>query len=103
MHTTNDIPFTQQEVQAALKKYDSRKAPGDALSSEILFQVYRSFPAFFTEVYNECLHRGHFPQQWKRSKIHPVVKPGKEGLSEMRKYRPISLINAGCKLLENSY
>ena len=28
------------------------------------------------------------------------MKPGKEGLSEVRKYRPISLINTGGKLLE---
>jgi hypothetical protein len=100
MHTANDIPFTQQEVQAALKKFDSRKAPGDALTSEILLQVSRSFSTLFTEVYNECLHRGHFPQQWKRSIIHPEVKRGKEGLSEVRKYRQISLINTGGKLLE---
>ena len=52
MHTTDDIPFTQQEVQAALEKFDSRKAPGeDALTSEILIRVSRSFPSFFTEVY----------------------------------------------------
>jgi len=64
MHTTDDIPFTQQEVQAALEKFDSRKAPGeDALTSEILIRVSRNFPSFFTEVYKECLHRGHFPQQ----------------------------------------
>ena len=80
---------------------DSWKAPGeDALTSEILLQVSRFFPTFFTEVYNECLHRGHFPQQWKISIIHPVVKPGEEGLSQVRKYHPISLINRGGKLLE---
>ena len=28
------------------------------------------------------------------------MKPGKEGLNEVRKYRPISLINTGGKLLE---
>jgi len=62
MHTKDDIPFMQQEVQAALEKFDSRKALGeDALTSEIFLQVSRSFPAFFKEVYNECLHGGHFP------------------------------------------
>ena len=101
MHKTNDIPFMQQEVQAALKNFDSRKAPGeDILTSEILLQVSRCVPTFFTDVYNEYLHRGHFPQQWKRSIIHPIVKPGKEGLSEVRKYRPISLINSEGKLRE---
>jgi hypothetical protein len=84
-----------------LEQFDSRKAPGeDALSSEVFLQVSRCFPTFFTEVYNECLHRGHFPQRWKRSIKHPIVKPGKEGLSDMRKYRPISLMNTEGKLLE---
>jgi hypothetical protein len=101
MHTKDNIPFTQQEVQVALEKFDSRKAPDeDALTSEILLQVSWSFPTFFTEVYNECLHRGYFPEHWKKSIIHPIVKPGKEGFSEVRKYRPISLINTGGKLLE---
>jgi len=101
MHTIEDIPFKQKEVQPALETFASRKAPGeDALTSEMLLQVSRSFPTVFTIVYNECLHRGNFPQHWKRSIIHPIVKPGKEGLSEVRKYRPISLINTAGKLLE---
>jgi hypothetical protein len=32
--------------------------------------------------------------------ILPIVKPGKEGLNEVEKYRPISLINIGGKILE---
>ena len=62
LRTTNDEEFTRHEVQAALDKFDPRKAPGeDALSSEILLHVFRSFPTVFMEIYNECLRRGHFP------------------------------------------
>ena len=89
MHTTDDIAFTQQEVQAALDNFDSRKTPGeDALTSEKFIRVSRSFPSFFSEVYRECLHRGHFPQQWKRSTIHPRVKTGKEGISDFAQIPP---------------
>jgi len=56
--------------------------------------------AFFTEIYTECLRSGHFPKQWKRSKILPVVKSGKEGCNEVKKYRTISLLNVGGKVLE---
>ena len=64
LHTTNDEEFTREEVQAALEMFDPRKAPGeDALSSEILLHVFRSFLTVFTEIYNECLRRGHFPKQ----------------------------------------
>jgi hypothetical protein len=94
IQTNDDIPFTEQEVQAALEMFDPRKAPGeDALNSEILRQVFRRIPNFFTEIYNECLRRGHFPTCWKRSIIIPIMQPGKEGLNEVHKYRSISLIN----------
>jgi hypothetical protein len=100
LHTSNDEEFTRQEVQAVLEKFDPRKAPGeDALTSEILLHVFRSLPTAFTEIY-ECLRRGHFPKQWKRSMIIPVIKPGKEGLNDVGKYRPISLLNIVGKILE---
>jgi len=84
-----------------LEKFGPWKTPGeDSLSSEVLLQAFRSLPIFFTEVYNECLRRGQFPKLRKRSIIQPIVKPGKEGLNEVHKYRPISLINTGGKLLE---
>ena len=93
-----DVEFTRHEIQAILEKFDPRKTPGgEALSSEILLHVYRSFPNAFTQIYSECLRRGHFPKQWKRSVILPIVKPGKEGLNETGKYRPIRLINIGVK------
>jgi hypothetical protein len=101
LRTTNDEEFTRHEVQAALDKFDPCKTPGeDALSSEILLHVFRSFATIFTEIYNECLRRGHFLKQWKRSVILPIVKLGKEGLNKVGKYRPISLINIGGKILE---
>jgi hypothetical protein len=68
LNTTDDIPFTKHEIQAALEKFDPRKAPGeDAINSEVLLRAFRNFPTFFIEVYNECLKRGHFPNYWKRS------------------------------------
>jgi hypothetical protein len=101
MHTPDDDTLTKQEIQAVLEKFDPRKATGeDALNSEILLRTFRSFPTFFTELYNECLRRGIFPKQWKRSITLPIVKPGKEGINEVSKYRPISLLNLGDKVLE---
>ena len=40
------------------------------------------------------------PEAMEKSVILPIVKPGKEGLNEAGKYRPISLINIGGKILE---
>jgi len=66
LQTTNDVEFTRHEVEAIKEKFDPRKATGeDALSSEILMNVFRIFPTSFTPIYKECLRRGQFPKQWK--------------------------------------
>lgn len=58
------------------------------------------FPSFITAMYNGCLKRGCFPKQWKKSRIIPIMKPGKENCMEATKFRPISLLNVGGKVLE---
>jgi hypothetical protein len=42
----------------------------------------------------------HTNLQWKHSIIIPIIKPGKEGSTEVTKYRPINLLNVGGKVLE---
>ena len=77
------------------------KCPGeDGMTSKILLEVYKNYPKCVTAVYNTCLTRGYFPKQWKRSKVIPIIKPGKEECSEVTKFRPISLLNIGGKVLE---
>ena len=64
LQATNDVEFTRHKVQAILEKFDPRKTPGEeALSSEIVIHVFRTFPAAFTQIYKECLRQGHFPKQ----------------------------------------
>ena len=97
----DDGEFTKEEMQAVLERLVSGKAPEEGgLNRDILQRIYKRFPTLFTELYIECLRKGYFPKQWKRSTIIPIVKPGKEGSSEGTKYRPISLLNVGGKVLE---
>jgi hypothetical protein len=78
-----------------------RKAPGeDALNSEVILRTFKNCPTLFTQIYIECLRKGLFPKQWKRSIIIPIVKPGEEGINEASKYRPISLLNIAGEVLE---
>jgi hypothetical protein len=101
LDTLDDEEFTKEEIQAVLERFDPGKAPGeDRLNRDILLKIFKSFPIFFTELYKECLRKGYFPKRWKHSTIIPIVKPGKEGSSEVTKYRPISLLNVGGKVLE---
>jgi len=51
-------------------------------------------------MYNGCLRTACFPKIWKRAKLIPIVKPGKETCEDMTKYRPISLLNTAAKVFE---
>jgi hypothetical protein len=46
------------------------------------------------------LKRGYLPKECKIAKIIPIIKPGKEDSQDPSKYRPISLLNIGGKVLE---
>ena len=101
LNTPDDVEFTQAEILAVLNGFDPKKAPGeDGFTSEILLRGFRLFPLFFTALYNACLNKGNFPKIWKRSVIIPILKPGKEGSQNVSKYRPISLLSVGGKVLE---
>jgi len=57
-------------------------------------------PRYLTAIYNGCLKERVFPKRWKKAKIISIVKPGKEGSDEVNKFRPISLLDSGGKVLE---
>jgi hypothetical protein len=101
LDTLDDEDFTKDQILAVLEKFDPDKAPGeDGLNTDILLKIFKRFPTFFTEIYNQCLRKGYFPKLMKRSTILPIVKPGKEESMEVTKHRPISLLNVGGKVLE---
>jgi len=81
--TEDDKPFSQEEIASVIKKFNSKKGPGeDGLTSEIILHVFMSFPSFLTEVYNKCLKEGCFPKQRKKSGIVPIIKQGKEDITD---------------------
>ena len=67
---------------------------------EIYKRVYKLFPLFMYTIYSVCLQAGCFPKRWKKAKIIPVVKQGKEKVQDASKCRLISLTNVGGKVLE---
>jgi hypothetical protein len=76
-------------------------APGDdGITGDIYYYSFKSLPKYITAIYNGCLKNGIFPTRWKRAKVIPVIKPGCEKSHKVSKYRPISLLNVGFKLLE---
>ena len=76
-------------------------APGeDGIIGEVYKSAFEIFPKYLTAIYNCCLRIGEFPKRWKKAKLIPSVKPGKENSNNVSKFRPISLLNIGGKVLE---
>jgi len=99
--TADDKCFTVEETRRVITSMDNKKAPGiDGITGEVYKSVFEIFPEYLTAMYNSCLNRGIFPKRWKTAKMIPIVKPGKENSDEPSKFRPISLLNVGGKVLE---
>jgi hypothetical protein len=99
--TEDDKLFTPTEIRDAINGMNKNKAPGeDGITSDILQRALNLLPKFTTAMYNGCLRTACLPRIWKRAKIIPIFKPGKETRDDISKYRPISLINTAAKVLE---
>jgi hypothetical protein len=101
IHTCDDTEFTKGEIERMIESFNGKKAPGiDGITRGIFLRTFNKFPRLITAVYNQCLKRGRLPRRWKTAKIIPITKPGKENSMDLSKYRPISLLNIGGKVLE---
>ena len=79
----------------------NKKAPGEyGITSEIFKGLVEILPMYTTAIYNGCLRNISFPWRWKKATILPITKPGKESFEDVSKFRPISLLNIGGKVLE---
>jgi len=80
---------------------NKKKAAGEnGITAEIHKLTFKIFPKSMTALYNSCLKNGVFPDRWKKAKIIPIMKPGAQNSKDVTKYRQISLLNIGGKILE---
>ena len=97
----DDRKFTIDEVKKTVESMNNKKAPGDdGITGDIYYYAFKTLPKYITAIYNGRLKNGIFPTRWKRAKLIPIIKPGCEKSNEVSKYRPISLLNVGGKVLE---
>ena len=92
--------FTPAEIKDAINEMNKNKAPGeDGITSDVLQRAFNLLSKSTTAMYNGCLRTAFFPRIWKRAKIIPIVKPGKETSDDISKYCQIRLINTAAKVL----
>ena len=100
LYTTDDNEFTEKEVRQFIESLHPKKAPGpNGITNEIVKLVFKRIPIKMTVICNACLRTGCFPDNWKITKMLPIVKPGRENSADTSKYRPISLLNTEGKVL----
>ena len=84
LNIPDDRNFTLTEIKNAVEGMDNKKAPvEDGIAGEIFKEIFVTFPNYITTMYNESLRKGTFPKRWKRAKLVPIVKPGKEGSEQV--------------------
>jgi hypothetical protein len=87
VNTRDNREFTLAQIRNAVESMNKKKAPGeDGITGEIFKQAFEIFPKYITAMYNGCLRKGVLPKRWKRAKLNPIVKPGKEDSEEVTKF-----------------
>jgi len=91
---------SEEEVMKAIGKTRSLSAPGpDGVFNIVLKKCAPVVSPYLTKLFNSCLRLGHFPVPWRSGLVIPIPK-GKDNLSLVKNWRPITLLSNIGKLFE---
>jgi len=94
-----NTPISAKELNWALSKCSSLSPGPDEIPYSFLHNLPSSAIKFLLHLYNKIWNTGEIPKSWKHAIVIPILKPGKDKFSS-EGYRPISLLNTMCKILE---
>ncbi|KAH8259088.1 hypothetical protein KR044_000738, partial [Drosophila immigrans] len=72
----------------------------DGITGVICKEVWRAIPQHLAALYSRCLAEGHFPTEWKRPRVVPLLKGPDKDRSDPGSYRGICLLPVFGKVLE---
>ena len=103
-NTTDEPPFTEDELIECIKTMNPNRAPGvDNLTSDICHAVIEEYPEMMTNLFNHAMALSYFPMPWKKACVKILPKPNKDDYSELASYRPIGLLPVFGKLFEKLF
>ena len=92
--------FKPDDIRAALLASKSSSSYGlDGCPTKIL-KLFPELSLPLTDIFNTSLKQERIPLTWKQANVIPIFK-GNGSKMEIENYRPISLTNVFCKLLES--
>ena len=84
--------FSKEDIVKAIKSLSSNKAsPIEDIPIKILKNSIHIYSEKLTNIFNECLINGKFPDTLKRAEVTPIFKKGKN--IEKENYRPVSMLS----------
>ena len=99
MQILEDVEVMEDEVKSAIKNLKINSAPGpDGVTNLALTRTSTYMAPYLTKFFNRSLKESYIPSIWKRANVTPIHKGGPT--SNVKNYRPISLLSCPSKLLE---
>ena len=92
--------FIVEELETAIKKLKSGKAPGrDNIHPEFFIHQSAKTTAWLCSFFTSCFRRAKLPKTWRRATVVALPKQNKPA-QDPKSYRPISLLCVPFKILE---
>ncbi|EFA12187.2 Putative 115 kDa protein in type-1 retrotransposable element R1DM-like Protein [Tribolium castaneum] len=99
----SDVVITEAEVDQLVSQIQNKKAPGlDNLKGKILKRLHPKITPIITRIYNACWTLNYFPTTWKKGNLVILLKDPKASHSNIKNYRPITLLPEHGKILEKT-
>lgn len=97
--TIHDFTFSKELIFDNIKKLNVTKGPGpDGVPPALVKSCCSSFVEPLFLLFNKSLKEATFPLLWKSGIIVPIFKDGDN--SDLKNYRPITILNVFAKLFE---
>jgi len=94
------VSFSDEIILDKLNNLKVNKSPGpDLLHPRILYEARHQIVTPLRMIFETSFNNGLIPHDWKFANTVPVYKKGSK--AEVNNYRPISLTNVVCKIMES--
>ena len=97
--TQLNLPLKIEELEEALSNCNSKSPGPDGIPYSFIKNFPNNSKNYLLAIYNTIWENKVFPNTWRHGYIIPIIKPNKNKF-HAESYRPISLLNTLCKLLE---